>query len=202
MEGTEQSEGGGNALFISSCSWMGRADCRYPPSPAGETEARSSPVSAGGGPGRVHPPPQGMEKSRGPGAGSWWLLRPPRRPLVQGAMARKQWAVNSQRVARLCRAMLRRGGKGRETGQRRNQTPVRRGSGTHVLPAAIELPVGPPCAAVPRFPPARRRGCSVPLPGRVCLGFAMGGGGGDRGWAGKHRTSFPGLAGTVCSGNL
>lgn len=81
-------------------------------------------------------------------------------------MARKQWAVNSRRVAPLCRAMLRRGGKGRETGQRRNRTPVRRGSGTHVLPAGSALPRsscrwGPPCAAMPRFPPARQGGCDA-----------------------------------------
>lgn len=111
------------------------------PPQARETEAQSILVSAGGETGRVHPPPRGMEKSQGPGAGSWWLLRPPRRPR---AVARKQWAVNSRRVAPLCRAMLRWGGKGRKkAGQRRNRTPVRRGLGTHVLPATIELPVGP-----------------------------------------------------------
>lgn len=76
-------------------------------------------------------------------------------------MARKQWAVNSRRVVPLCRAMLRQGGKGRETGQRRNRTPVRRGLGTHVLPAGLVPPRS--CC---RWGPRVRRCLGFPRRGR------------------------------------
>ncbi|XP_039554274.1 dematin isoform X4 [Passer montanus] len=103
------------------------------------------------------PCPRQLHASHGksPGAGSWWLLRPPRCP---GAIDRHGLAAAGMAAA--------------QTGQRRNRTPAGRGSGTRELPVARrcrdQVAGGAPRVAVPRFPRgntrARRRrpeGCGA-----------------------------------------